>query len=783
MSFQTRFSRFLRGATVCLSLVSIPSCKHIGSDASADLTGDGTIRDCGAPLSPELALRMSERAHVHAAAFAAARLTLADAGLEIDREADALAKDAGSGADQKAVRARLRATGLAALESVTSAGLLPLILSSGDQLPESFDLPVGLLARLEAMGVPSWAASDYLDDARKLFAPALKTLRAAGADYTLQAGWNLERFQFTDRDPRLGAAVATIFGTKVLAELRNRDRTTALEIEGWIALPPRAGGEIEMFTRADWEAGVRESLRRFSVDVDEFIASTLAAATYWNLTTGRLIELFGGERGHGGRTAPEIAAAEAMKRMTQMRNDLANRRGVAASLTGALNETMSILNQIEMQQLEAGLKKLKAAERAAIAAPFIPVVIYAAPYAGGLVGPAFAGSVGASSAAAALTPLAMAYGSAALRATLAVTVEGRPADCMFYEALVERGSAAMFQAPFFAAMPPGSALLARGTAIVSGGQVFASTAHGVINVSLAVIGVGTGTAAGVSGFAQCRNGLLSFEKEVNAAGSASPSAMARLSDTIQQCTEAGIQIAQTSLEATRLTTAAIDAIRTRNTQPLKAPSCGGAPGVALTAGPGSCALSGQARSFDELQRELTRPIELTPDEAAAVAAYSGSAFRPINEGLRWGSVPQAYQDIVAKLDSAIAKSPELPKDMITWRGSSFNPQAPQADRIAAVGETLEFRSYTSTSINQKLSQGFGSGAPGTVVYEIKPPPGRSLRGLFVPNVPGNRYPNEAEVLLPRGSRFRVLERVDGVREVSPGGATKPFVKMVLEMIL
>jgi hypothetical protein len=773
-------NQLLRIACLSLPLFVVPSCKHTQKSDTAELSADGAIRDCGAPVSPELAVRMSERAHAHAAAFAAARLSLSDAGRAIDREADALARGAGPDVDQDTARARLRATGLAALESVTSAGLLPLILSSGDGPPATVDLPVGLLARLEAMGVPSWAATDYLADAGALFAPVLRALRAAGADFTMQSGWNLERFRFSDRDPSLGAAVATVFGTRVLAELRNRERTTALDIEGWIALPPRAGGEIGMVARAAWEAGVRESLRRFSVDVDQFIASTRAAATYWNLMTGRLIEMFGGDRGLEGRTAPEIAAAEAMRRLIQMRNDLANRRGVAASLTLALNDTMSILNQIEMQQLDAGLRKLKAAERAAIAAPFIPLVIYAAPYAGGLVGPAFAGTVGASSAAAALTPLAFAYGGAALRATLAVTVEGRPADCMFYEALVERGSAALFQAPFVAAIPPGSALLARGTAIVSGGQVFASTAQGVINVSLAVIGVGTGTAAGVSGFVQCRDGLLNFEKEVSASGSGSPSALARLSETIQQCSEAGIQIAQTSVAATRLTGAAIEAIRTRNSPPLSLPVCGGG-GVALTAS--TCSISAQARSYDDLKRELTKPVELTLDEADAVVDYSGSAFRPINEGLRSGSLPNWYVDTVAKLDSAIAKSPELPKDMITWRGGSINPAVSQPDRLAAVGGTIEFRGYTSTTINQETSQSFGSGSFGTVLYEIRPPPGRSLRGLFVPNVPGNQHPAESEVLLPRGSKFRVLERVDGVREISPGGASKPFVKMVLEMIL
>ena len=769
------------GAALGLVLVAIPSCKHSGPRSAAELAGDGELRDCGAPISPELSQKMSERAHAHAAAFAAARLSLADAGRAIDREADALAGSDQSGVDARTVRARLRGTGLATLESVASAGLLPLILSSGDAVPSIHDMPFSLLSRLESMGVPSWAAGDYLADAATLFAPAVKTLGSAGATYDVRSGWNLENFKFRANDAALGSAVAMVFGSKVLGELRDGDRTTALDIEGWIALPPQSGGEIAMTSRAHWESGIQDSLRRFSRDTDEFIRASRESATYWNLMTGRLIEIFGGERGHQGRTAPENAAAESMKRLLQVRNNLVQRRGVGPGLARALNDTMQTLNQIEAQQLEAGLKKLKAAERAAIAAPFIPVVIYAAPYAGGLVGPAFAGTVGASSAAAALTPLAMAYGSAALRATIAVTVEGRPADCMFYEALVERGSAAMFQAPFAAAMPPGGALLARGTAIVSNGQVFASTALGVINVSLAVVGVGTGTAAGVSGFVQCRDGLLQFEKEVNASGSGSPSAMARLAETIQQCTESGIQIAQTSVSATRLTGATIEAIRNRNSPPLAAPVCGGGSGTALTGA--TCAISGQARSFDELKRELTKTVELDQDEVKAVVDYSGSAFRPINEGLRSGSVSPQYQGTVTKLDSAIAKSPELPKDMITWRGGSFDPQAPQADRIADVGGTLEFRGYTSTSIRTSVSQNFGSGAPGTVSYEIRPPPGQSLRGIFVPNVPGNRFPNENEVLLPRGSKFRVLERVDGVREGSPGGATKPFVKLVLEMIL
>jgi hypothetical protein len=238
------------------------------------------------------------------------------------------------------------------------------------------------------------------------------------------------------------------------------------------------------------------------------------------------------------------------------------------------------LLDIESASLMAGLQKLDAAERAAIAAPFVPLVIWVAPYAGATMAPAWAGTIANASASMALVPLAYAAGSAVVSATVRSSTTGGSFLCNLYEEYADKGANALFAAPFMAALPSVGALSASTVATASGGAICAGTAYGTINLTFSIGMIKSFLEAGVQRLGQCYQLLQQAED----AGRSGKGDLVDLygSKAIQSCVDAGVDLGLGLVQAGRLTSNAVKAIREQRLQPL----IGG--GNCLTLATGDC---------------------------------------------------------------------------------------------------------------------------------------------------------------------------------------------------
>lgn len=131
----------------------------------------------------------------------------------------------------------------------------------------------------------------------------------------------------------------------------------------------------------------------------------------------------------------------------------------------------------------------------------------------------------------------------------------------------------------------------------------------------------------------------------------------------------------------------------------------------------------------------------------AVKAYSGSLYSNINAHLR-KKIPGTakVKKTIQSMDKAFADVPPLTKDIVVGRGMSSDGPFPGFPPPMTPGAEYIDRGYGSTS----KAIGFG----GTVKLEIRIPKGKKVIDLN--HTTGSNFPHEQEVLLPRGTRYRVI---------------------------
>jgi hypothetical protein len=163
---------------------------------------------------------------------------------------------------------------------------------------------------------------------------------------------------------------------------------------------------------------------------------------------------------------------------------------------------------------------------------------------------------------------------------------------------------------------------------------------------------------------------------------------------------------------------------------------------------------------------------LTADQKKAVDDYQGIGYAALNRHLRDGGSPNdpappatasRYANALPvavqtrDLDAALGKTP-TDRDLITFRGSS----APDvAERVANnVGGTFTDKAYQSTSLDKNIAREFQVPPEGvlpaghsSLLWEVHVPKGS--RGAFLPG--SAEGDEESEFLLPRDSKFRILE--------------------------
>lgn len=164
--------------------------------------------------------------------------------------------------------------------------------------------------------------------------------------------------------------------------------------------------------------------------------------------------------------------------------------------------------------------------------------------------------------------------------------------------------------------------------------------------------------------------------------------------------------------------------------------------------------------------------ELTEEEAQALKDYATGGYRDLNAALRAGTdledLDDASRALAEHLDAALAKAPKS-DPIVVYRGvdPGWRPPLGTRDDAAvragladftesrfAAGDIVTLRGYQSTSLftQPALDASLTRETPG-IIFEIRT---RSTAYLS-PDLGTAHYADEAEVLLPRDSRFRVVK--------------------------
>lgn len=148
-------------------------------------------------------------------------------------------------------------------------------------------------------------------------------------------------------------------------------------------------------------------------------------------------------------------------------------------------------------------------------------------------------------------------------------------------------------------------------------------------------------------------------------------------------------------------------------------------------------------------------------EKVAIKAYSEISYGAVNRYLRKGELPNSEAErykvnaILEGVDNAMSRT-ALKSPVIVHRGLCESPKCVKFFTGLKVGAEFEDKGFVSTSVRPiaELKE--------KVNLQILVPAGK--QGFYMGEL--SRYTqDEAEFLLPRGSKFRVLETV------SDGGTT------------
>lgn len=152
------------------------------------------------------------------------------------------------------------------------------------------------------------------------------------------------------------------------------------------------------------------------------------------------------------------------------------------------------------------------------------------------------------------------------------------------------------------------------------------------------------------------------------------------------------------------------------------------------------------------------------DVGRAVAGYKSTDYAPLNKYLRQSAEQQQAnrhaalaEKMVPNLDKAIETAPPLPGALKTYRGLSGSASFNYLKSLGK-GAIFEDKGYSSTSIYKKFANDWVEemGSSSTkYLLEIENPTG--TKGLMLDGLKHNSASIEAEWLLPRGTKFEVLE--------------------------
>lgn len=165
------------------------------------------------------------------------------------------------------------------------------------------------------------------------------------------------------------------------------------------------------------------------------------------------------------------------------------------------------------------------------------------------------------------------------------------------------------------------------------------------------------------------------------------------------------------------------------------------------------------KSYVELAKDF--PVTATVGNGkGSLTDYVGNGYRGMNEYLRSdGSFAQAYKDRAIALKAAVERS-TIPVDIRAWRGvGSIKDMVPGTTDVSKLlGATIEDKGFMSVATKKQVSENFALGnnrspPPPPLMIEVRLRAGQ--KGLHVGRH-DLRY-DETEIILPPGSKFRVVE--------------------------
>jgi len=152
----------------------------------------------------------------------------------------------------------------------------------------------------------------------------------------------------------------------------------------------------------------------------------------------------------------------------------------------------------------------------------------------------------------------------------------------------------------------------------------------------------------------------------------------------------------------------------------------------------------------------------TTHEIGAAIVYSGHSYEQINTSLRTGQFQDTGLD-KGSLDRTIGHLDALmEKNKVTSATLTFRGSAPHASFSSLKpGEVFVDKAFVSTTTDRNMIFGNDSAFNGGVLFHITSPPGTKLAGI------PSQFPNEKEMLLGRGTAFRLDREEKGS---SPNGS-------------
>jgi hypothetical protein len=437
-------------------------------------------------------------------------------------------------------------------EAAAASFVMPLLLGHLDgDAPGTEDVRI-----LTGLGVDQEDTSRYIDQASTVVAPYHRALADLGIVFRPGLGWDLSssrlRAQDVREDPVVFTALMLFFSPALAQAAADPDRGEAVFTADSALLPPvRRGvdqGQVRGMPRQDWEREVKEWIDAFQVEVDEFLRASKDAARFWTLITGN-------EEAEHDKDA-------AYGRMIEIRNHLFEHYGIAKELKRALLEVTMQALQIDLANIESGQAKLDLAMTALLTAPLIPIALYVAPLAGGLLGPQIALVTAQAAVVLTLVPFAFAIGNAAITASIQAHHFGGDWSCWFLDAALQRSVEALYVAPYMAALP--SAVASGGALVgaVTGLPALGVTAYGVLDLGVSVGFVAQMTRSGVTGLTECVEGLEHARQLADEVGE-EDLVDAASAHALERCAQGGLDLGFAIVGGTALARGGIKALSSR----------------------------------------------------------------------------------------------------------------------------------------------------------------------------------------------------------------------------